>query len=507
MDRLPTAPTQITPFEQEIRKRTRAKLAEEEEKCLEKIVFSNDEDLLVNLDRQDVSSDESEKDYEEQQVETVVPKKKTKRTPAVDEGEDCSSKAKKAAWEDPDDEITANEGFTGVKKIPKKVDPEDTYKSYLERKFTSIYKTPKWATGKKSKPESDDSSEEDDLSISKRAGKLLGKSKELSRNFLNYKRCTPLNDDLKRPVFYNNVIFHPFLEVGIVSTTRTIDIFKVENKGKFSSDRKIHSLGFDSTTIEKIVITPDGKQLIVGPKYVQRSTYMVDIATGKIESFSLMRSSDKIGLRRLAISPDGKFLACRGDHGAVYLMDTKNKEFLHEFNMNDEVETLSFSSDSTQLLTGGFGGQVYIWSLKGKKLFHKFYDEGSVVCSSMASSSNGQFIATGSDSGVVNLYSSVDVASSETPRPLKAFMNLTTGVSSVTFNHSSELLSFCSMGKNNAVKVCHVSSRRVYSNFPGPQETYGRVSEICFSPHSGFLSMASNQSSVHLLRLCHFQSY
>src|SRR5688500_17675561 len=109
MDQPPTAPTQITAFEREIRKRTRAKLAEEEEKCLEKIVFSNDDDLLVNLGRQDVSADESEEDEEEQQVETVVPKKKTKKTPAVDAGEDRSSKAKKAAWEDPDDEITANE--------------------------------------------------------------------------------------------------------------------------------------------------------------------------------------------------------------------------------------------------------------------------------------------------------------------------------------------------------------------------------------------------------------
>ena len=51
----------------------------------------------------------------------------------------------------------------------------------------------------------------------------------------------------------------------------------------------------------------------------------------------------------------------------------------------------------------------------------------------MAVSPNGSYIACGSNSGVVNIYDS-DCLRQDTPKPLKAVMNLTTSVNQSCFN-------------------------------------------------------------------------
>ena len=49
-------------------------------------------------------------------------------------------------------------------------------------------------------------------------------------------------------------------------------------------------------------------------------------------------------------------------------------------------------------------------------------------------SPNGQFVACGSESGIVNVYERSECMSSPSPKPLKSVMNLTTSVDSLQFN-------------------------------------------------------------------------
>lgn len=86
-----------------------------------------------------------------------------------------------------------------------------------------------------------------------------------------------------------------------------------------------------------------------------------------------------------------------------------------------------------------FQGEVYIWDIGSRRLKHKFTDEGSIKGVSLAVSPNGDFIAAGSSSGVVNLYDANTALSQKHPTPLKAFMNLVTSATSVTFDSSSQV--------------------------------------------------------------------
>lgn len=66
-----------------------------------------------------------------------------------------------------------------------------------------------------------------------------------------------------------------------------------------------------------------------------------------------------------------------------------------------------------------------------------FDDEGCLHGTTIAVSPNSEYIACGSSSGVVNLYSGTQCLNGTTgpsPKPLKAIMNLTTSIDSISIN-------------------------------------------------------------------------
>ena len=95
---------------------------------------------------------------------------------------------------------------------------------------------------------------------------------------------------------------------------------------------------------------------------------------------------------------------------------------------------------------------MYVWDLRSHDCIHRFVDEGCVQGTALGISPNGQFVAAGSSSGVVNVYDQSCMTQAK-PRPLKAVMNLTTSASEVQFNHTSELLAISSKEKKSAVKL------------------------------------------------------
>lgn len=72
-----------------------------------------------------------------------------------------------------------------------------------------------------------------------------------------------------------------------------------------------------------------------------------------------------------------------------------------------------------------------------RECIHCFVDEGCIHGTKIAISPSNQYIACGSDSGVVNLYEETQCLSAGctmTPKPIKAIMNLTTGIDFIRFN-------------------------------------------------------------------------
>ena len=149
-----------------------------------------------------------------------------------------------------------------------------------------------------------------------------------------------------------------------------------------------------------------------------------------------------------------------------------------------------------------------MWDIRSaRSCVHKFVDDGCIRGTSIAVSPNNRYIATGSDSGVVNVYERQTALNSTRPKPERIVLNLTTSIGQVKFNPTSELLAMSSELKENALKLLHVPSRTVFANFPSFNFNLKRVNCIDFSLNGGFFSVGNNRGAANLYRLKHFSNF
>ncbi|KAI1286722.1 U3 small nucleolar RNA-associated protein 18 -like protein [Halotydeus destructor] len=493
----------------------------EDEADLERIVLGTEFDLLEQLKSQDKNEDivsESSSEDEDENLQTVdferyeasKLRRETGEQDDSDEAEtESSSKArpaKRVAWQDDDDDIDIHEGLKNATKKARGAGPNQTYKDYLETKFNALHETPKWAEGKPIvKRDTDD--EDDDIFQS--AGDYISKSKNLPKSNLSIKKCTHLNFEKQMKGIVVSVNFHPTTALGLVASKNMVDVFQVDGE----DNSKVQSVLLKDFEVTGAKFAVNDDELIIGSKNHKVSYkshgyfYSYDLMSGKMLTHQLVRGTDRFALDRFALSPDGQYIACKGRQGVIHVLDTESKDVLFDLKMNADVTRLEFSPDSNHLYSHGTGGRVFIWDMKKRSCLNKFYDEGCITGTSLAFSPNGQFLATGSDVGVVNIYKVSDVEKSAEPKPLKTLMNLTTEVTSMKFNHSSEMFLMASSYKDNAVKCVHVPSFTVFSNFPHLGQNFKRVAEADLSPKSGYLALGNNYGVVNLHRLCHYAEY
>lgn len=93
--------------------------------------------------------------------------------------------------------------------------------------------------------------------------------------------------------------------------------------------------------------------------------------------------------------------------------------------------------------------------MNSRTCIKKFMDDGCLHGTSLALSGDDKYLASGSSSGVVNLY---NLQSDIKTKPEKTILNLVTTVTKLSFNKSSDILAMASNQKNDAVKLVIIYS-------------------------------------------------
>jgi U3 small nucleolar RNA-associated protein 18 len=136
-------------------------------------------------------------------------------------------------------------------------------------------------------------------------------------------------------------------------------------------------------------------------------------------------------------------------------MSNRNKQLIANLKMNGTVTAATFSPDGSLLLSHGSDGVVYVWDMSTRDCIHSFIDDGCVSGTSISLSINNQYIACGSDSGVVNVYDN-SCLREQTPKPIKAVMNLTTSIQQTHFNQTGEILALSSKLMKNGIRLVSI---------------------------------------------------
>lgn len=369
-----------------------------------------------------------------------------------------------------------------------------------KRKFERITgSNPKWAELDRKKEEGDS----DDETITQSVGFIDSKSKggkNIVKGTINYKRFKDINQETRKEGRIVSVEFHPKSTVGIVAGMRgMVSIFAIDGK----ENKKIHNILYDKFYIYGCKLMNDGEELIVGGGL--RDFHIYNLISGHKQRTKLPRGVKNI--KNFEISSCGKYIAVVGDFGEVHLLHAVTKELLTTMKQEYQSTSLAFSKDSNYLYSHSDDNEVTVFDLRAQRVKHKFSDDGCVNGTVLSISANGQFLATGSRQGFVNVYNCDDVLASKYPKPVSVFSNLTTEISDLKFNHTSELLAMCSVDAKNAVKIAHVQSGSVFSNFPSHLDRIGQSTVVEFSPESGFLGVGTLESRAPLYRLRHFNNY
>ena len=149
--------------------------------------------------------------------------------------------------------------------------------------------------------------------------------------------------------------------------------------------------------------SPDNENILVG--LLNGSVELRNIKTGApVKKFVLYDKS--LGhVSKVAFSLNGRFIAAGFSNGVVYVWDNGTGELVEEFKIPGSVYTLAFSPDGTSILTGSLDDQTArLWEIATGKLVQEFVMPSSGSIYSVSFSSDGKFVLTAGDKGIVTLW-------------------------------------------------------------------------------------------------------
>ncbi|XP_017296898.1 U3 small nucleolar RNA-associated protein 18 homolog isoform X2 [Kryptolebias marmoratus] len=481
-------------------------------KRLESLVFGAEDELLERL---------VEEEEDEQTGGLLLDDEELEQSEEEEEAPHHQElQTSKAAWVDEDDELEEEVDMTHRYRrnlIKGEAEASMTKQKLQQRMREQFQKSmggaPSWAEPsdqkkkkkkKKADEEEDDDDEEEEDDLLRRTGNFVASSETLPGGVLRMKKCLPANSARPSEDRLSTVQFHPSAQVVMTAgLDQSISLFQVDGK----TNPKIQSIHLERFPVHKARFSRDG-ETVIATSLRNKMFYLYDMMEGRVAPVHTVRGLNESRVKEFCVCPEGDALLLSGTNGYLHLLTLKTNEVVRSMKINGDVSGVAFSHDGSRVFVNSEDGEVYVWDVRSSRCVSRFSDDGCVKGTSIATSPNGRYLACGSQSGVVNIYFQEACLNSTNPKPLKAVMNLLTSATSLTFNPSSEILAIASRVEDEAVRLVHVPSLTVFSNFPvAKRKVAYRVSCLDFSPHSGFFSLANNKGNAPLFRLLHYKDF
>ncbi|XP_023762536.1 U3 small nucleolar RNA-associated protein 18 homolog [Lactuca sativa] len=325
----------------------------------------------------------------------------------------------------------------------------------------------------------------------------MGSSKLLP-GLLEYSRLVDANaqDPSSGPI--NSVQFHRNGQLLLTGgLDKKLRFFQIDGK----RNTKIQSIFVDDCPIRKASFTPDGSQVILSGR--RKFFYSFDLVKAKMDKIGPLVGREEKSLEAFEISPDSKTIAFIGNEGYILLVSSKTKELIGTLKMNGTARALTFGNHGQELVATGGDGQIYHFDMRSMSCFHKGVDEGCLTGTALGMSPKGNIFAAGSDSGIVNIYNKEEFLGGNR-KPMKRIENLTTKVDFIKFNSDAQILAICSSMKKNSMKLVHVPSFTVFSNWPPANKALQYPRCLDFSPSGGMMALGNAAGHVLLYKLNHY---
>ncbi|KAI3425118.1 hypothetical protein D9Q98_008890 [Chlorella vulgaris] len=439
---------------------------------------------------------------------------------------------RRPVWEDSQDEhvrvnVAARSQLRKLRQAEAEVELTGRqYEQRLRAQHNKLNPRTAWASLKKAAKrkhaagggsDSDDEAAEAAERLLQRAGGLLARGAALPPSMLETTRLKDANQAAPCKGAVKSVEFHHSGELLLTAgLDQRVHLFTVDGV----KNPRSASWFIEDMPVHKAAFTAGGRKVVLSGR--RRFFYLLDVESQAVERLASLRawreekSFESFVTSQHSSHPIAAFF---GNEGHVPLVSLHSKQMVGTLKMNGTARTGAFSADGTQLLTSGGDGTVYVWDLRTQRCMQRYQDEGCLNSANMSCSPDGTLFATGSSSGVVNIYSRQQQQSRSTDegaegwvlpeapiagKPLKTVLNLDTVIDTLAFNHDAQMMVMASRLKRDALRLVHIPSMTVFSNWPTSKSPLHYVHSAAFSPNSGYLAIGNARGRVLLYRLHHY---
>ncbi|KAM9907579.1 hypothetical protein OXX69_006381 [Metschnikowia pulcherrima] len=436
-----------------------------------------------------------------------------------------------AAWDDSDDERIAVSVLSTRSKKLRQTQEEQTlsgaaYQARLRAQYEKIYPRPDWADNWKSDDDDDDdddeylSEAEEDAAVGLNTATLNNilnatssflqtSTKLLPAHKIEISRLKDANIARRSRGAIQSINFHPSHPLLITGGfDRTLRIYQIDGK----SNQFVSSIHFRDSPIQTCQFSTLKGSNIVYMAGRRRYMNRWDLASGEVEKISRMYGQEKFqkSYEYFKISPLGTHIALLGSSGWVNLVSGQTGQFTKGFKVNGFVADFVFTRDEKSLIISNEAGDFWEFDLESSsnKPSRRWTDASAVnVTRITLGGPSDRWLAVGTKSGVVNIFDRSTfegVLPGKNPVPFKEVTNLITATSHLAFSPDGQILCISSKQKKDALKLVHLPSGTVFSNWPTSGTPLGRVTVTEFSPNGQMLAIGNDSGKVTLWRINHY---
>ena len=297
--------------------------------------------------------------------------------------------------------------------------------------------------------------------------------------------------------------FHPTHPLLLTSGfDHTLRIYHIDAK----TNPPLSSLYIPSVPISTSAFHPDARRVFFSGR---RPYYHIwDLETGTCERIARISAHGKRvkSIEYFKLSPCGSYLAVLGAGGQVHILSAGTAQWVATAHVDGQVVDFAwYNTGPTGLTIANKAGELFEYNLTARAISARWLDEGGVHTSKIAlsgSASGDRFIAVGSNSGVVNIYDRAPIMKGTVElgmqlKPIKALGHLVTRIGSLEFSPDGQVLAMASRAKKDALRLVHIPTCTVFSNWPTSATPLGRVETVGWA-RGGMLCVGNEAGKVRL---------